>query len=65
MLQALAFFCKKSPLETDIEREISEVKSKMEGVSMVDEFAKYAKLERKLNALKEHLKVESKWNPDS
>lgn len=60
MLQALTFFCKKSQLETDIEREISEVKSKMESISMVDEFAKYAKLERKLNALKEHLKVESK-----
>lgn len=56
----MAFFCKKSQLETDIEREILEVKSKMEGISMVDEFAKYAKLERKMNALREHLKVESK-----
>lgn len=58
--QALAFFCKKSQLETDIEQEIKEITGKMEGISMVDEFAKYAKLQRKLNALEEQLKVESK-----
>ena len=53
-------FCKKSQLEVDIEKEIREIKAKMDKISMVDEFAKYAKLQRKLNSLKEELNLESK-----
>lgn len=63
MIQALKLFCKKSQLEVDMEREISEIKSKLDQISMVDEFAKYAKLQRKLNALREGLKVESNNEP--
>lgn len=44
---------------TDIEKEVTDIKNKMDGISIVDEFAKYAKLERKVNALKEQLKTES------
>lgn len=46
-----------------MEREIMEIKSKLDQISMVDEFAKYAKLQRKLNALRERLKVESNNEP--
>ncbi|XP_065212485.1 guided entry of tail-anchored proteins factor 1-like [Planococcus citri] len=60
LVKFLAFFCKKSQLENDLEREISDIKAKMDAISMVDEFAKYAKLQRKLNRLQEDLKVESK-----
>lgn len=63
MIQALKLFCKKSQLEMDMEREIMEIKSKLDQISMVDEFAKYAKLQRKLNALRERLKVESNNEP--
>lgn len=59
LVMALKLFCKKSQLEMDMEREIMEIKSKLDQISMVDEFAKYAKLQRKLNALRERLKVES------
>lgn len=44
----------------EMEKEIREIKSKMDEISMVDEFAKYAKLQRKLNSLKEELRIESK-----
>lgn len=60
--QALVFFCKKSQLEVDLEKEIREIKSKMDEISMVDEFAKYAKLQRKLNRLQQELKVESTFS---
>lgn len=53
-------FCGKSQLEVDLEKEIREITTKMDSISMIDEFAKYAKLQRKLNSLKEELKTESK-----
>lgn len=58
--QALYVICKKSQIEEDIEKEIDEIKTKMDGISMVDEFAKYAKLQRKLNSLRQELSVECK-----
>ena len=59
MWQALRMFCKKSQLEADIEKEIREIRAKMDRISMIDEFAKHAKLQRKLNSLTEELKIES------
>lgn len=61
IIQALKLFCKKSQLEVDIEREIMEIRNKLDQISMVDEFAKYAKLQRKLNGLLGELKVESNY----
>ncbi|XP_065223231.1 guided entry of tail-anchored proteins factor 1-like [Planococcus citri] len=64
LVKFLAFFCKKSQLQNDLEREITDIKVKMDAISMVDEFAKYAKLQRKLNRLQQDFKVESKENKE-
>ncbi|KAM7248944.1 hypothetical protein ACFE04_019766 [Oxalis oulophora] len=56
---ASKLFYRKSQFVIDKEKEVKDIESKMDGMSMVDEFAKYAKLQRKANALKEQLKTEN------
>ena len=47
--------------ELDLMSQVSEMKKKMHQISMVDEFARYAKLQRQLNKLKDHLKSRGKF----
>lgn len=46
--------------DTELRNELSELKHEMAGVSMVDEFSKYAKLQRKYNKVGSLLKNNSK-----
>lgn len=41
--------------------ELAELRKEEAGISMVKEFAKAARLQRKINALSDQLKTESKW----
>ncbi len=41
--------------EMSIRQEMRELRSQLQSIHMVDEFAKYAKTERKLNKLKDQL----------
>ena len=53
--------------EGDLRRQLIEMQKELATINMVDQFAKYAKLERKINRLKEELSKISKnldflWN---
>lgn len=45
----------------ELQDELSNLKKEMTGISMVDEFAKYARLQRKCNQLESILKENSKF----
>lgn len=47
-------------LETSLRRQVCDLKAELGGISMVDEFAKYAKIQRKLNKMTDELKNQSK-----
>lgn len=46
----------------ELQDELHNLKKEMAGLSMVDEFAKYAKLQRKCNQLENILKENSKFH---
>ena len=46
--------------EVDLRRQLIEMQKELATINMVDQFAKYAKLERKINRLKEELSKISK-----
>ncbi|XP_015185170.1 PREDICTED: tail-anchored protein insertion receptor WRB-like [Polistes dominula] len=48
-------------VEIELRKKYFEVKQEMAGISMVDEFSKYAKLQRKCNSLENQLNQIDKW----
>ncbi|CAM1305338.1 Uncharacterised protein g4010 [Pycnogonum litorale] len=55
----LFIFGNKSEAETKIRRQITHLKAEMQSINMVDEFAKHAKIQRKINKLNEELKFKN------
>ncbi|CAH0386179.1 unnamed protein product [Bemisia tabaci] len=55
LLEWILNVCFPKPVNAPIRAEINAIKAELQTVSMVDEFPKYARLQRKLNALKEQL----------
>ncbi|XP_043493696.1 guided entry of tail-anchored proteins factor 1-like [Polistes fuscatus] len=51
----------KKQVEVELRKKYVEVKQEMAGISMVDEFSKYAKLQRKSNSLENQLNQIDKW----
>ena len=56
MFQLSNLSVKLSPKERTLLEEIKELKNEQSGISMMDEFAKYSKIERKLIKLREEMK---------
>lgn len=52
-------FFNDTEMENNLRRQASDLKSEMGGISMIDEFAKYAKIQRKLNKITDELKNQS------
>lgn len=55
VLQLSSIFIEKSQEDDDLKRQLQDLLSELKGISMVDEFAKYAKTERKINRLKDEI----------
>ncbi len=62
MLQMVNFVVQESSREDVIRNELKELKKQLASLNMADEFAKYAKTERKIIRLKEELKKYSKFD---
>ncbi|XP_039294433.1 guided entry of tail-anchored proteins factor 1 [Nilaparvata lugens] len=55
----IAVICRKNSPHKPLKQDISNLQDELSKISMIDEFAKYARLQRKLNALKDKLGSES------
>ncbi|XP_054163533.1 guided entry of tail-anchored proteins factor 1-like [Oppia nitens] len=55
----LNVFLNETKMETSLRRQIRDLKTELSDISMSDEFAKYAKIDRKLNKAKDQLKSQS------
>lgn len=53
--------CKEAASASNVIGEISKVTTEISGVSMMDEFARHARLQRKLIKLRDELKSESEY----
>lgn len=47
---------KESPVERQLRQDIVKLKQQLQNISMVDQFASYAKVQRKINALNQQYK---------
>lgn len=54
-LQLTNLFTWDSQVETSLKRQVSDLREELGSVSMMDEFAKYSKIQRKLNKAKDEL----------
>jgi hypothetical protein len=52
----LSYLCTESKQETVLQNEILAIGTEMTRISMIDEFAKHARLQRQLNKIQEELK---------
>ncbi|CAG2164982.1 unnamed protein product, partial [Oppiella nova] len=55
----LTVFLNETQMEESLRRQIRDLKTELSDISMSDEFAKYAKIQRKLNKAKDQLKSQS------
>ncbi|CAG2101611.1 unnamed protein product [Medioppia subpectinata] len=55
----VSVFFNETQMETCLRRQMRDLKTELSDISMSDEFAKYAKIQRKLNKAKDQLKSES------
>ena len=58
--QLIRFISKESSEEKQLMKEIVKLRKQLKGISMVDQFVSYAKLQRKINALQEQYKEKGK-----
>lgn len=54
-LQVLQVISQESELESNLRRQVCDLRAELGGISIVDEFAKYAKIQRKINKMSEEL----------
>ena len=55
-LQILFIFLNETRMEWSLRRQIRDLKTELSDINMTDEFAKYAKIQRKINKAKDQLK---------
>lgn len=60
MLQVLSIILQESDHSRDVRGEIANIRTEMSKISMMDEFARHARLQRKLIKLQDELKSESR-----
>uniref|UniRef100_V5H996 Guided entry of tail-anchored proteins factor 1 n=1 Tax=Ixodes ricinus TaxID=34613 RepID=V5H996_IXORI len=51
----LQVISQESEMESNLRRQVCDLRAELGGISIVDEFAKYAKIQRKINKMSEEL----------